>query len=192
MRILSLSITVFLLLAGCGGVVSEHPLSDKTDSVVDARLIGWWADEKSESESRLVVGRVAGDETALEVVQVGLDREQRVDIKRARARCVELAGGWHLSLSEPSEKDFFFFRYSIEGRRLSMQYLDEERVARAIERGEIEGRVKRDADGDPDEVRLTASTAALRAWLAKTDMWNEEIGTLQRQPIPVPERASKK
>ena len=173
-------------------MLSEHPLSGKQDSAVDERLIGWWeelpeADDAKTAGERMVVGRLGGEPRLLEVAWLRLDDEQRIEVSRLRMRPVSLEGRWHLSVSGNDEADFLLFRYALEDDVVSLQFLDEKKVAGAIERDEIAGTVERDADGGLDDVRLTAPTSALRAWILEADAWDDDVQRFRRVPIPVPE-----
>jgi hypothetical protein len=174
-----------LLLSACGGVLSDHPLSSEPDSVVDERLIGWWEqlptqdrtedDGAREPGRRLLVGRVSGTDHTLELVALKLEPDDTVTVERQTIHTVRLGGVWHLSLAAEDEQAFIIARYRIdEDGRLTLEGLDERGTAAAIDGAAIRGRVGRNPKyGGPGsgerefkEVRLTAETAALRAWVA--------------------------
>lgn len=186
MRMGLLCVAVLALgLAGCGGVQSDHPLSDASTSVLDERLIGVWeivpkkADEAAKPQPRAYVGKLKDRSRVLELVTIDFDEEKHLVVNRWRLYTTKLGHSSCFSLGDKSGKAYFLFRYTLDAKgRLWLQALDEDKVAAAIRAKKIAGRVKEHPkDEEPglfefrlgkyEEVRLTAPTKALRAWLEK-------------------------
>ena len=181
---------VGFVLAGCGAV-SEHPLSDESDSVVDRRLIGWWQEESEVAENkpglRIAVGRAEGTERTLEVASITIEKHDRLRVERHKLHATKIADAWYASMSlkdmrisgegekiKTLGKGYALMRYSIEGDFLQLALLDDDGVGAEIDAKKIagtvsKGRLWKDGKWVPqyDEVVLTATKPALRAWIAK-------------------------
>jgi len=172
-----------LLLAGCGEVLSDAPMSDASNSVLDERLIGAWelvpgdARDAGKDEPRIYVGKLKGSKSALEAVTIDLDKDKRINVQRYRVFTTRIGEASFLSVTNAKEKDYGLVRYTLDGEgHLHLQDLDEEKVASEIQTRKIAGHVKEHPKkkgpldfrvGRYAEVRLTAETETLRAWILK-------------------------
>ena len=206
---LALSVVLLLLLPGCGGVLSDHPLSTDADSVVDDRLIGWWEQipkpgDEAKPQGRFLIGRLAGSENTLELVTLELGQDDTVTVERRRIYTVRLGGTWHLSLANEDKAEFAIARYRMDdGGRVTLEGLDERATADAIEKGTIEGQVtsnpKYTGPGSRErafrEVRLTAEATALRVWLTgagSAAFGRSDQPFVRKLPIPRPGAGARK
>jgi hypothetical protein len=170
-----------LALAGCGGVVCEHPASDDATTVADERLIGFWRfdpeaslpkEERSRADSAiLVVGRKAGSEGEMEVVSIELREDRTVSVSRHDLRTTTIAGRPVASVSVSAAEEgtrWSVVRYDASASAVRVVALDEKAVAAQVRAGSVPGKVEETlVKGGPPivNVALTAPTPDLRAWL---------------------------
>jgi hypothetical protein len=194
MRTVAACVVVAWMVAGCG-VTSDHPLSDASDSIVDEQAIGWWEVEPKEDEAdkpreRLVIGRVADKPRTMEVVWTALDKQGHVVVQRLPLYATEIQGKRYVSVAisalKPQEdagnKGWVLYRYLVEGDFLTLESLSPAAVAGAIRAGKIAGNADDKAGPDP-QAHLTATKAALRAWVTNASWVNESGERLRRVPL---------
>lgn len=202
-----------LFLTGCDAIpVSQHPLSDETNSEVDPALLGMWdiidlsqeaaakeepaatpatdkpsTEEKAEPAPdeerppRFGIGRLGGKERSMELVSMHLT-DEHVEIKRMPFHTTKVGKQPILSIrANPEEmaSDFILLRYEIVNEnRIMVYFLDRDVIVKAIQRGELKGVVRKAAPKDPndpnseerkEQIRITASPAELRDYLAKNE-----------------------
>lgn len=178
----TLAATCLLALAGCGGVVLDHPLSDDETTEVDEALIGFWeleaasideADPKpGELWPHLAVGRTKGDDRAMEVATLDVE-DGHVKVNRLEVLATRIGNDRYLSLRNPEKRDegWFVVRYRIgEDDRMQLRVLDPEACAASVDAGHVQGEAK-GPDRGHEVVSLTveirATTAEARAWIEK-------------------------
>ena len=193
----TLAATCMLVLAGCGGVSFEHPLSDEKTTEVDESLIGFWEPVASslgeedpapgELWPRIAVGKDAAGGKRMEAVALQVE-DGVVKVERLEALATRIGESRYLSLRKPqeSDKNWFVVQYEVTGDdELRCRILDAEAFAQAVDDGELEGEARGPERGHEVvdlTVRISASTEAVRAWIAKhADSCLEEKGlTLRR------------
>lgn len=177
-----LAATALLLLAGCGGVTLEHPLSDDKTTAVDEQLIGYWelvpesvGEETAgpgERWPRIAVGRKKGDDRAMEAVGLQLE-DGYVKVSRLDVRPTRIGDQRYLSLRNPEEAEqgWFVIRYRFDDDgRMHGRVLDPEASAASVDAGDVQGEVKspdRGHDVAALTVEIHATTAEVRAWIEK-------------------------
>lgn len=178
----TLAATCLLVLAGCGGVTLDHPLSDEKTTAADDALIGFWELEaRSIDEAEpgpgelwphLAVGRKPGDARAMEVVTLEVE-DGHVEVKRLDVLATKIGAQRYLSLRNPEEEEhgWFVVRYRVDDdKRLQVHVLDPEACAASVDAGDVPGEAHGPDRGD-EHVALTveihASTAEARAWIEK-------------------------
>jgi hypothetical protein len=181
-----------LLLAGCGGVLSEHAASDDTTTQVDARLVGFWRVDWEASGAKgggeadqglFAVGKRKAPDTGLELAVVMLDKEGTLEVQRAALRATAIAGKSYVSIdSTPKPKvgetapeganpkpQWAICRYEVpEPGVLRILVMDVPTVAKDVNEKKVSGTVPPPGQWEtPDTVtiNLSATTYALRAWL---------------------------
>ena len=166
---------VLTMLAGC--LSFEHGVVDRA-LPNDVRLVGVWGAGNDPSIAVIV-------ETGPTTLRIDFfDRRKCVWSPREyiMATRTDIAGQNYLELtlrsSEEAEKalvgPFMAYRFDDHGR-LTFAYPDADAFRRAVESGALPGTVEdpKDAQGHPvfrehgAEIHVTASTAQLRAWLAR-------------------------
>jgi hypothetical protein len=185
-----LVLVVASLLAGCGGVVSEHPASDDATTHVDERLIGFWRADLEASGGKtkdgvddavIAIGKGREPASGLEFVLVTVDEEGELEVVRDAVRATAIGGKPYLSVRmterpAPAEKKserpttgWFVLRYDVpEPGVLRVLGMDVPTVAKDVNEKKVAGTVPPSEPGaDPESVLVTlsASTEALRAWL---------------------------
>jgi hypothetical protein len=178
------------LLAGCGGVFSEHPASDDATTRLDESLIGFWRlDQGAEAsgDAVFVIGKRKPPAMGLELVAVGLDEHGVLsDVSRQALRATTIAGKPYVSVdvtSEPAHRQdaaeneaassgWWILRYEVpEPGVLHVFAMDEKAVKKDVVEKRIAGTApepKPDGsafDWKVESITLSASTPALRAWL---------------------------
>lgn len=205
---------------GCEAIpVSQHPLSDDTNSEVDPALLGMWdmidltqeleppaaaakaetaeemddgaakdepapgekptPDPDAERPPRFGIGRLAGKEKSLEMVSMHLT-DDHIEIKRTPLHATKVGKLPMLSVRanpEEMESDYILLRYEVVNEnRILVYFLNRETIAKAIQRGELKGVVRKAAPKDPndpnseerkEQIRITASPEELRDYLTK-------------------------
>lgn len=169
-----------LLLAGCGGVEFDHPLSDEKTSTVDERLIGVWEPTRETLGTgeypvgtplpRLAVGRDPKHGNLMEAVSLEVDDDGYVIEKRMSLAATKIGAHVWLSVRDAGENQrWWVVRYDLpEEHLLRIWLLDVEAFAKAVEAGELQGEVKRPEEGavvTDTSVRVSSKPAAVRAWL---------------------------
>lgn len=189
-----------LFLAGCGAV-SDHPLSDEKDSVVDETLIGTWEYQPvvplDGAAPRLHIGRAKDDTRTMEAVAIEIKRGH-VNVDRFPFFTTKIGARRFVSATyKQGGSDigaYMIFAYDVSNPDvLIVQGMDEDGVAKEIHAGKIDGNVKpnpsyqsTDPQADVEskylEVRLTAPPQALRAWIAKAPLsiWRKPEGRFVR------------
>jgi hypothetical protein len=180
-----------LPLAGCGLVDSRHPASDKTDSLVAHELFGLWrsveeeakdvqpASDEEPRDEILAVGRLRPQEPTLEVEHVSVGTETgKVKVEKSVALATRIGERTYLSWrSHPEAFDgedetWVIVRYEMPDRdTLRVHFMDPALVAKEVEAGRLDGRVKReppkDLEAEKVAVRLSSPTPDIRRFLAE-------------------------
>ena len=142
-----------LICTGCEAIpVSQHPLSDESNSEVDPALLGMWdmIDESQEEEvkaeatkekpagpeekptpepdaerpPRFGIGRLAGKEKSLEMVSMHLN-DEHIEIKRMPLHATKVGKLPMLSVRanpEEMETDYILLRYEVVNENRIMVY----------------------------------------------------------------------
>lgn len=192
----TLAATFMLLLAGCGGVSFEHPLSDPATTEIDESLIGFWEPVASsigepdpgpgDLVARIAVGKTKQGGKAMEAVALEIE-DGVVQVKRLEVLATRIGDHRYLSLRDPEESDksWFVIRYEVTDEDLLRgQILDAEAFAAAVDAGELKGEVtSRDRGHEAAglTVQITSGTDEVRTWLAQHEGCVESKGiTLRR------------
>jgi len=169
-----------LLLAGCGAVEFDHPLSDEKTSVVDERLIGFWEPTEEtvgtahQGEGmlipRLAVGRDREQGKLMEALSLEMEDDGTVTVKRLALRATKIGAHHYLSVKDTGESTrWWVVRYDLpEKDLLRLWFPDQDAFAKAVKAGELAGEVRRRETGNELgdlEVRVTSPPTAVRAWL---------------------------
>jgi hypothetical protein len=171
-----------LCCTGCVAIpVSQHPLSDDTNSEIDPDLFGVWdiIDESQEEAAaptvqkepaateeadqpaadperppRIGIGRASGKEKTLEVVSMQLT-DDHIQIRRFPIHATKVGKSRMLSVranEEEKESDYFLLRYEVVNEnRILVYFLNRETIAQSIQRGELKGVVRKAAPQDPND-----------------------------------------
>lgn len=170
MRILA--IALLLALVSCGPPRSDHPLSDPSQSKLDAKLMGSWRGTK---EGDAVFFHVMEKEKGLfDAVLVGQDKKKGAVVLTFEGFSTELNGKRYLNLRPKKAKDdygeewdvaprWLFAMYSVTNGALTLSLMDEELVKAAVTGGKLKGRV------EGDDVVLTEETAPLAEFVKAAD-----------------------
>jgi hypothetical protein len=181
-----------LVLAGCGGVVSEHPASEPADTRLDERLIGLWridreasgeTDKDAKGEGIVAIGKTPGPTPGLEFALLLLESDGELQFVRDGLRATTIGGKPYVSLHVAAEKanpdsrakpdeakeGWVIFRYDLsQDGVLRVLGMDVPTVAKDVKEEKIAGIAptpEPNAPPDSVTVKLSASTSALRAWL---------------------------
>jgi hypothetical protein len=168
-RVKHLASILLLGLAACVPV-STHPAGDAADAVFDARLQGAWRAVGKTSDAPLYAYVGPGGDDAHDIQAVLVEQKADGGWKVDEYRGITTRRGDHGLLSVRYEEPgnpvhgWVIMRYALPASaRIELRPLDRERLAAAVHAGQLAGTVSRDVLGD--EVRLTASSAELVAFL---------------------------
>jgi hypothetical protein len=161
--------SALLCLASCT-LLTEHPLSDEKTSKPDEGLIGDWIIEGSKNEIWRVIRR-PGTKNSLELTieQAGKEKQGPFTVfttivGQDRYMTVEEID------PDTRDKSYSISRYAwIDRDTLQPFALDQERAAKAISAGELQGKVttKKGLLGTTDEVTVTGSPQSIADYLKK-------------------------
>lgn len=171
------------LVFGASCIDSENPLSEPEKSQVDEQLFGLWKHQAADHTSYFHVGgppdgQPAGLMQVLEVVHAEgrIQNDPRwyamtatqIGETKFLSAAVYTKGPLHkgdLPADWPPEglEGWFFWRYRVEGGRLTLAGLDEKWREKMVQSGKIAGRKR------GRETVFTAKPAELRAFFAKVD-----------------------
>jgi hypothetical protein len=176
-----------LCLTGCDAIpVSQHPLSNAENSVLDEQLYGHWDvyhdDEKKDGEKkadepaapadkaeadpegqpRFIIGKATDHERTHELLSVQVTDAGEIETKRIPFFATTLGERKIISIkmSEPdATAEFMLMRYEfVNPNRLLVYMMDRDVITNAIKRGELDGVVKsKSRDGDPNVVERRES-----------------------------------
>jgi hypothetical protein len=166
-------------LTGCDAIpVSQHPLSNAENSVLDEQLYGQWDvyhdDEKKDDEKkpaepaadkaeadpegqpRFIIGKATDRERTHELLSVQVSDTGEIETKRIPFFAMTLGERKVISINLASPADtaeFGIFRYElVNPNRLLVYMLDRDVITNAIKRGELDGVVKSKTRGDDPNV----------------------------------------
>lgn len=181
--------TLLVSLASC--VESDHPLSDVSLAQQDPDLLGLWSNTNQEGDINYVV--VGGEESeplvpARGEPEAGLmrywgttysARSHKVEKPEgARFFCTRIGDDRYMNwvtvpnAQNPKPPSFFFLKYKVDGKQLTLWVQDQEATAQAVESGKLKGEVKRrkekNAQGvyEIENIRLTDSSVNISAFIA--------------------------
>jgi len=183
-------------VAGCEPVATlDHPLSDEKTSRADKELLGYWKqidlDDPTDAHPvPMTIGLNKTNSRLHEAVGMGLEDGAKVKVHRFKIRTtvqpvdgsgellrlITLAAK-DLDEADKAAKGYLLLRYEIQaGQRLKIFLINSLAIAKAIEENSLAGVVRRTkpaADGKKprtkyQEIRITASSEQLRAFLKKT------------------------
>lgn len=160
-------------LTGCDAIpVSQHPLSNAENSVLDEQLYGQWdvyldedrkeedkkpaeAAEKSEADPegqpRFIIGRATDRERTHELLSIEVNDTGEIETKRIPFFATQVGERKMISLNAALGEgpDFLLLRYElVNPNRLLVYMLDRDFIANAIKKGEIDGVLKSKTRGD--------------------------------------------
>jgi hypothetical protein len=178
----SLLILVVLLVAsGVSCVPCKHPLSDEKTSKLDERLIGEWrlydGDKPAADANPVFVGRVAGRDNTLEVVQCDVDKDGHVVVERSPLYATEvdslrLVSMRRQGVKEDGESVYDVVLYEMPDKdTLNLYLMDDQVMGASIQKMDLPGTVKaRNSLGAThySMVNITASAEELRKFIEKT------------------------
>jgi hypothetical protein len=167
---------IALSLAACLPVAT-NPIQGTATTTADPRLAGTWqgrfGDAGEEPVYLHILPQVDGTLTILTVQQGPNNSEWG----QYSATSAEVADTTYLNVRlvatngkiEDSNFSRFFtlVRYVVSDTKLDVFLIDEQKIAAAIESGQIKGEVKREQFGS--DVTITAESAEIDAFLAKSD-----------------------
>jgi len=171
-----------LLLAGCGGVVSESPASEGEQTRGDERLLGFWRVDESATktapdarvdETVVLVGREAPGSNELRLMSMTRRPDDTIGTMSIDVRATTIAAKDYASVRLAGETETWgFVRYSLDDPdTLRVVGFDERAVAADVRAGAVAGTAPSEKDSaDPHAtvlVRLKVTTPALRAYLEK-------------------------
>jgi hypothetical protein len=180
---------VVLLLASC--VESDRPLSDVLKAAPDARLYGLWARTSEsgdvdylhigfETSEPLDRARTEPEPGLMRYCTVAHSNQARGLGKAGEGRFYrtqingEDFANWVIPADEAQRKPltYCFLKYQVNDKQLILWDQDPEATAKAVERGQLKGVVKRKKNqgvplaGEFDELRLTDTSENIAAFLA--------------------------
>ena len=191
-----LMLSLSLAASGAACVPCKHPLSDEKTSKVDERLIGEWrfydGDKPDADADPLFVGRVKGRDTALEVVQSGIDKEGHVIVERILLYATKIGSLQMISMprqevKEDRETVYDVVLYDMPDKDTVNWYvMDDQLIGAAIEKKELPGTVKSRnilRTTRYSEASITASPVELRKFIEKTGKkcFSSELDTTMKR-----------
>ncbi len=170
-------------------VMSKRPLSDETTSAVDQAMIGEWIQVTESNQvnvSHLAIGRLSGSANGMEWINTNIRKDGTVEVSHMKA-FTRPGTIRFLSVqfpdNESKEPVFLVGKYDMPDKETFRWFLpSREFIGRAIERGELQGKVDYRKDsakksGEPgadesrpiDSVMLDDTPERLVAFLEKYD-----------------------
>ena len=175
---IALAFAAAFLLAGCLPVTSKTPIGTTAGLGADEALYGTWkghsqdADNKTDGYFHFMKGK-DGTITALVVLAAG---SQDDGWTAFNVRTAKLGANRTMNAAETFDKDApaegslkntnIPLLYTINGKKLTLYLLDEDKVKEAIKAGKIAGTVE---SGNFGDVKITADGPALDAFMATPD-----------------------
>jgi hypothetical protein len=180
MRIAASLLLAACLLAGCGGVYTTSPASDKATTRDDDRLVGFW---RAEGGSAAPLLSDDGDRT---IFVIGKDPKSRLPRLRTitllhagdisendcLVRATSIGGRDHVSIHGPEGNSWWtVFRYEVlDVDTIRVLAMDENKVAADVKSGVVSGQAERWTTDDGKShvaVTLDGSTAVLRQYVER-------------------------
>lgn len=156
------------LLSGCPE--SVHPLSDPATAVHEQALFGVWHGRFDEDEMYLHVGPADhGMTKAITVEHKKKDGDVRVERYVAFPGTVGKLAVLNVHPAGDAERDrgYFFFRYAVEKKKLTLWLLSYAAARQDIRDGKLKGVAEEGPYGD---TRITATTAELVKYFEQADV----------------------
>lgn len=158
-----------LALSGCL-VIAQNGLPPDADGT-DARLIGTWRSSAEDGEEAGVYLHVLRDKTGTGMHMVLVDKDSFLAFEAVKSTAgkrtflnvtaLPLPG---LMKDMPEALGVHIVLYEVKGTQVSLRLMSSASVTDAIEDGAIAGTIE--GSGASRGAKLTASPAALKAWLA--------------------------
>ena len=152
----------------CGCPESVHPLSDPATAAPDPALFGVWHGSFDGDEMYLHAG--PGDHGMTRAIQVEHKKKGDVATARYAAFPSRLGKMSLLNVRNPDEgadfRGYLLFRYEVKGPRLTLWMLSMKAAREDIKAGKLAGKAE---GGEYGDTLITASSAALRAYLKEGD-----------------------
>jgi hypothetical protein len=145
-RGLVLASAMTLLLTSCE-VTSENPLSSPATAQPDPKLVGRWHEKGAKDEIL--------EFTVKDAHTMRLEDRKRNQPSESYDVFVSIIGGHHflnarhIDNDDPSgatKSDYFIVRYEVSDHILTTWWLDQDKVAEAINSGRLQGVVRQDKD----------------------------------------------
>jgi hypothetical protein len=182
-----------LLLAACVPT-SENPILSKAGAS-GADLIGSWRGKMQDGAAVHMhfLKTKAGGITALLVTTEGEkgkddDGWAAFSIVTAKVKGTRyISALWLFDDGKPvegREKGYHLMRYVLDGERLQLYGVNEDKLIAAVKSGKVEGKIE--GEGTAAEVRLTASSHKLARFLRRADpadLFDKPFAALSKEPM---------
>jgi hypothetical protein len=173
-----------LFAAGCYDTQTSNPIGTTTGLVPDKALTGIWKEDSWRSESGDYLHIFRGNERDMTLLWIEAPKGDHSNYSAYRITTAKLGSNRFFNAapersSEQSAKAWMpvFYTLRKQNKLLTVYLADDDRVAAAIEAGEIKGVVKKHTEKGEngkaytayDKVEITAKPAELDAFMARPE-----------------------
>lgn len=149
---------------------SNLPLTPPDKDAIDPSVLGTWFWNEAQEAGYIHIGL---DERSglLRVMMLSFDGEMELDVSEFSGHTSTVSGNRYLNLRwvRPAEEDsgYLFIKYDAKGDKLGIALMDSDAVETAIERGSLQGEVKK--ANWTSTVRITAAETDLQQFVLRHD-----------------------